>query len=271
MRIAHQVRWTGAPAETVRVERKERRMAKAIGLVLLPAAILCAQEKGGLTGPSRGMPAEPKTALSRFSAVDRMPSADPDEPFWKGAPYVIATRSSLGPVVPGHRTEIRSRWTNKNLYFLFVCAYERLHLKPNPSRDRETNHLWEWDVAEVFIGSDYRNTHRYKEFEISPQEEWLDLDIDADHRLPERDALWNSGFQVKARIDSEHKVWYGEMVIPIAAVDSRLPEPGREMRINFYRAQGPPGPEHVSIAWQPTRSVTYHVPEAFGTLRLAGK
>jgi hypothetical protein len=243
-------------------------MVKVIGLALLSTATFCAQDKGAPTGLRGGMLAEPKVALSRFSAVDQVPSADPDGSFWTNAPSVIATRSSLGQVMPGHRTEIRSRWTSKNLYFLFVCPYEQLHLKPNPSHDRETNHLWDWDVAEVFVGSDYQNTHRYKEFEISPQEEWLDLDIDADHRLPERDLLWNSGFLVKARIDPEHKIWYGEMVIPIMAVDSRSPEPGREMRINFYRAQGPSGPEHVSIAWQPTHSATYHVPQVFGTLRL---
>ena len=246
-------------------------MVKVIGAVLLSTAILCAQDKGAPARVPKGKQAELSVALSLFSSADELPSADPGGSFWKNAPGVIATRSSLGHVVPGHRTEIRSRWTSKNLYFLFVCPYEQLHLKPNPSRNRETNHLWEWDVAEIFVGSNFENTHRYKEFEISPQEEWLDLDINADDRLPERDSLWNSGFSVKARIDVEHKIWYGEMVIPIAAVDSRPVAPGREMRINFYRAQGPPGPEHVSIAWQPTGSANYHVPEVFGILRLAGK
>ena len=245
-------------------------MKKVIGMLLLSSVICFAQDKKipiGMAGAPLG---ESRVALSRFSAVDPPPSADPDASFWKGAPGVIAAYSALGEIVPGHRTEIRSRWTSKNLYFLFVCPYERLYLRPNPSPDRETNHLWEWDVAEVFIGSDYKNTHHYKEFEVSPQAEWLDLDIDSDHRLPERDALWNSGFVVKARIDAKHKIWYAEMVIPVAAVDSRPAEPGREMRINFYRAQGP-GPERVSIAWQPTHSSTYHVPEVFGTLRLVGK
>lgn len=250
------------------MEGKRNCMLRVTGLALLSTATFCAQNKEVSTGGRGPMLRESKVVLSLFSAADQVPSADPDGPFWQNAPRVIATRSSLGRLMPGHRTEVRSRWTNKNLYFLFVCPYEQLHLKPNPSHDRETNHLWDWDVAEVFIGSDYQNMHRYKEFEISPQEEWLDLDIDADHRLPERDLLWNSGFLVKARIDAGHKIWYGEMVIPIRAVDSRSPEPGREMRINFYRAQGPPGPEHVSIAWRPTHSDTYHVPEVFGTLRL---
>ena len=43
--------------------------------------------------------------------------------------------------------------------------------------DIETNELWNWDVAEVFIGSDFKNIRRYKEFEVSPQAEWVDLDI----------------------------------------------------------------------------------------------
>jgi len=41
----------------------------------------------------------------------------------------------------------------KNLYFLFTCPYEELHLKPSPNIQKETNELWNWDVAEVFVGS----------------------------------------------------------------------------------------------------------------------
>jgi hypothetical protein len=40
------------------------------------------------------------------------------------------------------------------------------------------------------------------------------------------------------------------------------------MRINLYRIEGPP-PNRKFIAWQPTGSASYHVPEAFGRLRLA--
>ena len=46
--------------------------------------------------------------------------------------------------------------------------------------DIETNELWNWDVAEVFIGSDFKNIRRYKEFEVSPQAEWVDLDVNLD-------------------------------------------------------------------------------------------
>ncbi len=95
----------------------------------------------------------------------------------------------------------------------------------------------------------------------------MDLDIDRDHPLPEGGWKWNSGYEVAARIDAERKIWYGAMRIPIARIDDRRPEPGREMRINFYRLQGP-GPVRKGIAWQPTNAPSYHVPEAFGRMKL---
>jgi len=181
---------------------------------------------------------------------------------------VFAENGPRGEAVPGHRTDIRSRWTKDNIYFLFICPYEQLHLRPNPSQTKETNQLWDWDVAEVFVGSDFKEITRYKEFEISPQGEWVDLDIDRVHPLPEGGWLWNSGFAAKARIDAPHKIWYGEMRIPLKSIDSRPPAPGLEMRINFYRCQGSePGRKY--IAWQPTGEGSFHVPQAFGLLKLA--
>ena len=49
--------------------------------------------------------------------------------------------------------EVRSRWTLTHLYLLFTCPYDKLNVKPEPVTLAETNKLWEWDVAEVFVGS----------------------------------------------------------------------------------------------------------------------
>ncbi|HZN10308.1 MAG TPA: hypothetical protein VFC61_01450, partial [Blastocatellia bacterium] len=59
-----------------------------------------------------------------------------------------------------------------------------------------------------------------------------------------------------------------EMRLPLAKIDRRPPRPGLEMRVNFYRIQGPP-PRRRFVAWQPTGGDSYHVPEKFGRLRLA--
>jgi hypothetical protein len=209
----------------------------------------------------------PGVIVSQHAKTDAAPSADPASKFWKGVPGVFADHSAKGDPTPGHRTEIRSRWTGEFLYLLFVCPYETLYLTPNPARDRETNKLWEWDVAEVFIGTDFEHIRHYKEFQVSPQSEWVDLDIDRDNPKPEGGWTWNSGFEVKARIDADKKIWYGEMRIPMAAIDTRPPAVGNEMRANFYRIQGPP-PDKKFIAWQPTHQSSHHVPEAFGRLKL---
>lgn len=194
-------------------------------------------------------------------------TADPNSKDWRGVKGVKSERGPTGERTPGHRTEIRSRWTEKNLYFLFTCPYEQLYLTPNPSTTTETNKLWEWDVAEVFIGTDFQNIKRYTEFQVSPQGEWVDLMIDRGPNPPNHDWQWNSGFEVKARIDREKKIWYGEMRIPIDKIDTRAARFGNLMRINFYRLQGPP-PDRKYISWQPTGAKNYHVPEAFGTLKL---
>jgi hypothetical protein len=209
----------------------------------------------------------PGVILSKYVEKDFTLSTDPDAAVWKAATPIYAANGPKGDPTPGHRTEIRSRWSDQNLFFLFICPYEALNLKPNPTTTEETNKLWDWDVAEVFIGTNFQNIRHYTEFELSPQGEWVDLDIDRDHPLPGGGWQWNSGFKVAARIDSDKKIWYGVMRIPIAKVDDRPAEPGREMRVNFYRIQGP-GPGRKGIAWQPTHAATYHVPEAFGRLRL---
>jgi hypothetical protein len=213
------------------------------------------------------MAREPGVAASQYAASDFPLTVDPQAPQWKNAPAVVAENGPRGEPVPGHRTEIRSRWTHDNIYFLFICPYQELNLKPDPSTAAETNHLWNWDVAEVFIGSDFDRITRYKEFEVSPQGEWVDLDIDRANPLPEGGWLWNSGFTVTARIDARRKVWYGEMRIPLHSIDSRPPAGGLQMRINFYRCQGRE-PNRRFIAWQPTGEANFHVPQAFGLLKL---
>lgn len=204
---------------------------------------------------------------SQRAAGDVTADTNPDSPFWRGAPRVIAAADNFGREVAGHRTEVRSRWTQGNLYFLFICPYEQLNLKPDPQVAKETNELWKWDVAEVFAGSDFQNIRRYKEFEVSPQGEWVDLDIDLDKPRHEDGWTWNSGFQSAARIDAAARVWYCFMRIPLAAIDPRKPVAGNELRINLYRSQGPPA-AHQSIAWRPTGKRTFHAPESFGILRL---
>jgi hypothetical protein len=210
------------------------------------------------------------TMVSVHAASDAALDTKPDSAFWQGARPVTADKNNFGKPVPGFATEIRSRWTDGNLYFLFTCPYQELYLKPNPVTATETNELWNWDVAEVFIGADFKNIKRYREFEVSPQSEWVDLDIDRDSKHPEDGWTWNSGFKVATRIDKAKKIWYAALRIPWKAIDSRPPQNGAEFRMNLYLSEGPPS-NHKAITWQSTMDNSFHVPERFGLLRLESK
>ena len=204
---------------------------------------------------------------SRRASYDVSADTNPNSTFWRGIPAISADRDTNGDKVSGYGMEVRSRWTPENLYFLFICPYTQLYLKPQPKTDVETNYLWNWDVAETFIGSDFRNIRKYKEFEVSPQGEWVDLDIDLDRRQDSHAGKWNSGFTVSARIDPATHRWYGFMKIPYSSVDSRPASAGNLLRINFFLSEGS-APNHKAITWQPTHQETFHVPKVFGIIEL---
>src|SRR5437764_274319 len=195
---------------------------------------------------------------------------DPASPFWSDARAVTVEKDRFGKIVPNFRATVRTRWTRKNIYFLFVSPYDELHLKPNPVTQEETNELWNWDVAEVFIGSDFKDIQRYKEFEVSPRGEWVDLDIDL-HRPHHEDGwMWNSGFNAAAQIDEAKHTWSAAMRIPFSAIDQRVPAVGNTLRINLFVSQGAPA-NHHELAWQAPMKETFHVPERFGLIRLVNK
>jgi hypothetical protein len=206
----------------------------------------------------------PGVIPSRHLAKDVALNLDPQSTLWTAAKPVIAENDRFGQPVPGHRTEIRSRWSSNHLYLFYICPYEKLHLKPSPVTTAETNKLWDWDVAEAFIGTDMAHIRHYTEYEVSPQGEWVDLDIDRDN--PNSPGIrWDSGFETKARIDESKKIWYAAMKIPLKAIGVEHPATGTRLRVNLFRIQGPP-PDRTFIAWQPPKSQSYHVPEAFGML-----
>ncbi len=194
-------------------------------------------------------------------------NTSPQSDFWCGADPIFFENDNFGDPIHWMQTEVHSRWTMDNLYLLFECPYRELYLKPSPDTKTETYGLWDWDVAEIFIGFDFENIRNYKEFEISPQGEWVDLDINLNNPHPESGWTWRSGIEVIASIEYENKIWYGAMRIPFRAIDPNPPQTGILLRVNLFRCQGPP-PDRKLLAWQPPMSTTFHVPERFGFLKL---
>jgi hypothetical protein len=205
--------------------------------------------------------------VSRHAERDFPLTADPASANWRDVTGVRAEMNYLGERIPGPPTEIRSRWTENYLYLLYTCPYDGLNLKPNPSTTTETPRLWNWDVAEAFLGSEPGHIGHYRELQVSPQSEWVDLDVDRDHPQNRLGGDWNSGYEVRGRIDAGRKIWYGEMRIPMKALEAFIPRRGAELRAGLYRISGR-DPNKTFTAWRPTGQKTFHVPEAFGILKL---
>jgi hypothetical protein len=237
-------------------------------LTLAGALPFVMRASGAQTRPIIAVDADASAVIeSAWSPRDFELNLDPDGEDWREAPRVTANRTYLGEPIAGPPTEIRSRWTTANLYLLYINPYDELNLKPDPTPSVETPRLWNWDVAEAFIGSDFERITRYKEFQVSPQSEWVDLDIDREDTQGQAGMKWNSGYTVKGRVDARARIWYGAMRIPFAAIDTRPPQKGRELRIGLYRIAGV-NPNRRYIAWRPTGQTSFHVPQAFGALRL---
>lgn len=207
--------------------------------------------------------------ISHYSDKEATMTADPGADFWSGIEPLVIDRNILGGPEPEIKSEARSRWTKENIYFLFSGPFESQVLKPDPDTKKETFRLWQWDDFELYIGADFEHINLYREFEVSPQSEFLDLNINSEVAMAGHndERLWDSGFTVKAKVDKVNKVWYAELCIPLASFDKREPKAGNEFRVNIYRLQGPQDNRDF-LAWRPTGFFNPHHPEVFGILRL---
>lgn len=163
---------------------------------------------------------------------------------------------------PRRRTEVVLLWTPELLFLKFVARYRVITVfddsDPNGRRDR----LWDRDVAEVFLQADSSQPRRYREFEVSPNAFWIDLEI-ANGVLQHI----KSGLQRRVSVDQAAKKWTAELAIPMKSLAQHF-DPTSVWRVNFFRVEGPAEPRFYS-SWQPTNTPqpNFHVPERFGFLK----
>lgn len=187
----------------------------------------------------------------------------PSEASWEMAPPVRFCCDWQGRNQDRQRqTEVRLLWSRELLHVRFFCRYREIYVYPggNSRRDR----LWLRDVAEVFLEPVIEDPRHYREFEISPNGDWLDLDISPGRTDPLR-------CEIKSRVsvDSQAHIWIAEMALPMDCL-ARDFDPGAVWRVNFFRVEGPE-PDRFYSSWRPTHTAkpNFHVPEAFGELRFS--
>ena len=208
--------------------------------------------------------------LAKRSPMDFVADGDPSKPSWKHAQSVeFDTDASGKSHFPEISTRVASVWTERHIYFFFWCRYDSLNVYQGEDPKVERWQLWDRDVAEVFQNPQPERVNHYYEFEVAPNNQWIDLEIDKT-KNPFNDASWNSGFEHATRIDAKNHVWTAEIRIPISSMNVRAVRPGAAWRVNFFRAAGEGGDDRRNfLAWSIIpEGKTFHVPTRFGILGL---
>ena len=206
---------------------------------------------------------------SQHVAHDFVPDGNLDGGVWRLVPRVTFDHNYTGEKrYPALQTEVASLWSEKYVYFAFWCKYHEINVYKGEDPAKERWGLWERDVVEVFLNPRPERVNHYYEFEVAPNNQWIDLEIDLDKK-PFNEAGWNSGFEHVVRVDARHHLWMCEIRIPLSALKARI-APGTEWRGNFYRAEGTGTDEQRSLlAWSPVVAgpQAFHNPRRFGIIR----
>jgi len=204
------------------------------------------------------------------SPVDVAPDGDLSKTFWKNSDFVEFDQDAWGKShYPEVSTRVKSLWTDSYIYFGFLGRYDSLNTYGDEDLGPERWQLWNRDVVEVFLNPQPDRVQHYYEFEVAPNNQWIDLEIDKT-KEPFNSASWNSGFEHATRVDAKNHTWTTEMRIPLAAINVSALRAGARWRANFFRAAGQGGDDHRKfLAWSIIPGgTTFHAPTRFGILEI---
>jgi len=186
----------------------------------------------------------------------------PDASAWQNSPLIAfcADWRSENPD-PGRETGVQLLWSPDRLFIRFRCRFRELFVYDGGNGRRDK--LWLRDVAEVFIRPESGEARQYKEFEISPNGDWLDLDIASGQK-----SVLMCDLRSRVSIDHQSRIWIAELSIPFSCLTAAF-DLREAWRVNFFRIEGPE-PNRFYSSWRPTHTPqpNFHVPEAFGHLKL---
>lgn len=245
-------------------------MTQRCSLLVIALAALSALPEI-LATPSQSMYSSNLRIDAKHTAADFAPDGSTDKKAWKDAGWSEFSQGMSGKATyPEQATRVASLWTDKYIYFAFACQYDALNVFEGEDTSKERWELWNRDVAEVFLNPQPERQLHYYEFEVAPNNQWIDLEITRGEK-PNHDTSWNSRFEHATRIDSKNHVWTAEMRIPLVSMGVLEVKPGAEWRVNFYRAAGRgDDTQRKFLAWSTIPAgTTFHVPSRFGILRLA--
>jgi hypothetical protein len=207
---------------------------------------------------ARSLPA-PVAKAARIRS-DFEPDGALDEAVWDRAQPVWVEYGSLKHDVRAElATRVRVLYSDQFIYFGWESPFTKLTVFETPSPDRERLGLWDRDVVEVFIGSDWTNINRYAEYEVAPTNERLDVLLN----LPAKEFGWDGRAQSAVKVDRKRKVWTVEWRMPLEVLSPSKPVRGDRWRLNLYRCDRA---NDAFLAWNPVLKSSFHTPAKFGVL-----
>ena len=228
---------------------------------------LWAKERGKHSGMMREDENLSDEATAVAIRMPELPDADgfPKQSSWDLAVPVRFNADWQGKNAdPERETEVRLLWTPETLFLRFRAKYRVITVFSDAQPDGRRDKLWDRDVAEVFLQPDPSQLRRYKEFEVSPNGFWIDLNI-----APGEKHDLKCDLRRRVVLNETAKEWLAELALPMNCLVEHF-DPAATWKVNFFRAEGDAEPRFYS-AWQPTRtpSPNFHVPQAFGALTFA--
>lgn len=165
---------------------------------------------------------------------------------------------------PQRETEARLLWTPETLFIKFRARYRTITVFSDAEPSGRRDQLWDRDIAEAFLQPDPSAQRRYKEFEVSPNAMWIDLEIAHGQKID-----LQSGLRRRVVLHQDKNEWLAELALPMKSLVIPF-DPTSVWRVNFFRVEGAVEPRFYS-AWRPTNTPVpnFHVPAAFGALTFA--
>ena len=137
--------------------------------------------------PALALGAEPVCEVASPTASFSVPhvagspalNLNPKSPTWAHTASTWIAKDCTHQIdYPKLKTEVRGFWTDSDLYLLFICPYTELNLWLPADNSQDRLKLWDRDVVEFFLGDDWKDIKHYREFEVAPTGDWVDLAID---------------------------------------------------------------------------------------------
>ncbi|MFA7185333.1 MAG: glycoside hydrolase domain-containing protein, partial [Victivallales bacterium] len=173
-----------------------------------------------------------------------------DESAWSQAVPLYFSRGDWLPTA--EKANVKLLWDSRYLYALFTGMAVKPSLRAKEVSGNDVR-VWRKDCFELFIDPG-RTQRNYLHFAANAAQG----KYDSRHAPGKRDTSYESGWRIRAVIDSDH--WTAEAAIPFSALGG-TPQPGAVWGFNAGRENS--YTEEVS-SWSPLD--TFHQPRRFGVL-----